>query len=286
MTKNYREVYYTSSDGLKLYARDYPNDNAKKTVLCLHGFTRNSADFAVLCEHLRKDYRLIVPDQRGRGLSEYDKNTVNYNPAVYVQDMFTLLNEMDVTKVDIVGTSMGGVIGMTMAAMNPPLVAGLVLNDVGPEINAEGLQRVVDYLGNNPTFASWDEAVAYAKDVNAIAYPKYTDAQWQGLCRNMFVESEDGSVCAAYDSGVADPHKGFVAKEADLNAWPLFSATLSTQYLVIRGELSDILSSAVLEKMAEYENVVKTIELKEIGHAPMLDEPEAIDAIQEFLARN
>ncbi len=292
MSREYRDVYYTSNDGLKLYARDYfvdgssEGEQAVKTVMCLHGFTRNSADFSFLCDQLPESYRIIVPDQRGRGLSEYDSNTQNYNPAIYVQDMFVLLKELNISAVDIIGTSMGGVIGMTMAAMNPVMVKGLVLNDVGPAINPDGLQRVIDYLGNKPTLNTWADAVAYAKEVNGPAYPKYTDEQWQKFSKNIFVENDDGSVRSAYDSGVSDPHKGFNAHEANLDAWPVFAATVSTQYFVIRGELSDILDAATVEKMVQHDNVLGAIEVKDIGHAPMLDEPEVVHAVQNFLARN
>ncbi len=284
MSDTYKDMYYQSSDGLKLYARDYQNPGATQTVMLLHGFTRNSADFADLCEHLRADYRLIVPDQRGRGLSAYDSNTDNYNPAIYVNDMFTLLDELKIDSVVLIGTSMGGVISMTMASMKPSLVKAIILNDVGPEVEPIGLQRVVDSMGISPTINNWEEAVAYAKQTNSIAYPDYTDEDWESFSKNIYKFDDDGKPVAAFDSGTYTPIKDFNAYETPLTIWPVFEAAKSTLYMVIRGELSDILSRECVEKLEAYENVLSTIEVPNVGHAPALTEEIAVNGIRDFLA--
>ncbi|MFL0799343.1 MAG: alpha/beta hydrolase [Agarilytica sp.] len=284
MSDAYKDMYYQSSDGLTLYARDYENPSATQVVMLLHGFTRNSADFAELSEQLRADYRLIVPDQRGRGLSAYDSNTDNYNPAVYVNDMFTLLDTLKIESVMLIGTSMGGVISMTMASMKPALVKAIVLNDVGPEVEPEGLQRVVDSMGNNPTINNWDDAVAYAKEVNGVAYPDYTDEDWEVFSKNIYKFDDDGKPVAAFDSGTYTPIKDFNAYETPLTIWPVFDAAKSTDFMVIRGELSDILSRECVDKLKAYDNVLTTIEVPNVGHAPTLNEAVAVNGIRDFLA--
>ncbi len=284
MSNAYKDMYYQSSDGLTLYARDYPNPGASQTVMLLHGFTRNSADFADLCEQLRGDYRLIVPDQRGRGRSAYDSNTDNYNPATYVNDMFTLVDELKLENVVLIGTSMGGVVSMTMASMKPALVKAVVLNDVGPEVEPTGLQRVVDSMGNNPTINNWEDAVAYAKEINGIAYPNYTDEDWEKFSKNIYKFNDDGKPVAAYDPGTYTPIKDFNAHETPLTLWPVFDVAKNSLFMVVRGEISDILSRECVDKLKTYDNVLCTIEVPNVGHAPTLTEEVAVNGIRDFLA--
>ena len=156
---NYDDVWYSSHDGLNLYARDYSkalkNNKDAITLLCMHGITRNSADFEDICNELADRYRLIVVDQRGRGLSDYDPNPTNYNPLVYVQDMFLLLEKLKLSSVVLLGTSMGGTMAMIMAAMNPDKVQGLIINDIGPEIGKTGLERLKGYVGKSAPVSNW-----------------------------------------------------------------------------------------------------------------------------------
>ncbi len=285
MTKHYKDVYYQSADGLTLYARDYENPGAKHTLMMLHGFTRNSADFSDLCEELRSDYRIIVPDQRGRGLSEYDKNTANYNPAVYIGDMFKLLQEVGVPSVMAIGTSMGGVIAMSMASMNAAAVPAVILNDVGPEVNADGLVRVIALMGNKPQIDSWQDAVDYAKKINGEVYPDYTDDQWDRFTQNIFRLNENGKPVATYDPGIAEPNKDFDPHATPMNIWPVFDAAKAASFMVIRGESSDILTRECFDKLDAQENVLSTVEVPRVGHAPMLDETGVVDSIREFLSK-
>ncbi len=148
---DYRDLWYQSPDGLKLYARDYPGPagSTLPPALCMHGLTRNSADFAALADQLSASRRVLSVDQRGRGLSDYDSNTNNYTPATYVQDMFALLDGEGIDRVVLVGTSMGGLMSFLMAAMQPERIAAMIINDIGPEIDPTGLARIQGYVGKS-----------------------------------------------------------------------------------------------------------------------------------------
>jgi pimeloyl-ACP methyl ester carboxylesterase len=144
---SFSEKFYRSRDGLQLYYRDYAGDAGKVPVLCLHGLTRNSRDFAALAAHIAPTRRVIVPDHRGRGRSQYDPHWLNYHPGTYVDDMWTLLQELSIERVIVVGTSLGGLMATLMAAMRPQMLAGVVLNDIGPEIDPTGAARIQSYAG-------------------------------------------------------------------------------------------------------------------------------------------
>lgn len=285
MTKNYKDVYYQSADGLTLYARDYDNPGAEKTLLMLHGFTRNSADFSDLCEALRSDYRIIVPDQRGRGLSAYDKNTANYVPSVYVRDMFKLLETLELSSIFAIGTSMGGMVAMTMASMDSSAVTAVVLNDVGPKVNPEGLERLIGVMGNEPKIETWRDAVSYAKRVNGGVYPEYSDEDWGHFSKNLFRTDKTGVPILAYDPGIAEPHKNFDPYATPIDIWPVFDAASATAFMVIRGETSDILTRECFNKLGEQENVLSCVEVPRVGHAPMLNEDGIADSIREFFKK-
>lgn len=206
----YDDIFYQSKDGLRLYARDYPCQNETITqpemIFCMHGLTRNSADFGRLAEHLNHHYRVICVDNRGRGRSEYDSNPKNYLPLTYVEDMFTLLDQLDVQKVILCGTSMGGIMAFIMAAMQPQRVSGIIINDVGPELEAEGIQRIASYVGKTSPVNSWSDAIAITKAINQNAFPNLTDEEWEDFARNIF-KDDNGKLILAYDPGIAIPFK-------------------------------------------------------------------------------
>src|ERR1044071_5870722 len=174
----FAEKFYRSRDGLQLYFRDYAGDANRAPLLCLHGLTRNSRDFAALAEHIAPARRVIVPDQRGRGRSQYDANWMNYHPGTYVGDVWTLLREQAIERVIVIGTSLGGLMAILMAATRPQTIAGVVLNDIGPEIDPIGVARIQSYAGRLPPVRTWDDAAAQMKMTFGLAMPEYTDAQW------------------------------------------------------------------------------------------------------------
>lgn len=277
----YNDIYYDSHDGLRLYARDYAHATPRATLLCMHGLSRNSADFAALCGVLHGDYRIISVDQRGRGLSAYDPAPVNYNPVVYVRDMLTLLDHLGIARVAAIGTSMGGVISMLMAVTAPERFLGVVLNDVGPVIDPTGLARIQGYFGQQPTVSTWQEAAAQARSTNAIAFPDYDDDDWLTFARNVYRENELGVPVLAHDPAIAQSLR---TTGAPVDLWPAFTAMLAIPLLVVRGASSDILAPECVAEMRRRKPDLGVVEVPNRGHAPMLDEAVAIAAIQGFLA--
>ena len=283
---DFLDVYYRSEDGLRLYARDYPcrdtTVGSPETILCMHGLTRNSADFAGLAIHLSERYRVISVDNRGRGRSDYDRNAANYTPATYVRDMFRLLDELGISQVILCGTSMGGLMSFIMTAMQPERIRGLIINDICPEIDPVGLERIKSYVGQSAPVRNWEEAIAQARAINEIAFPDFTDAEWEEFARGLYRE-ENGVPVLAYDPAISQPmaDEGSSAVPPDL--WPLFDAITARPMLVIRGESSDILAPASVDTMREKKPDLAFVEVPNRGHAPTLNEPVARRAIDIFL---
>lgn len=286
----YREHSYRSADGrLDLFARDYPasGDGEDLTpLLMMHGLTRNSADFEPLIANLAaRDRRIIVPDQRGRGRSDNDPDPTNYRPDIYLADMWALLDELGIERVICVGTSMGGLMAMLMAAQEPSRIAGIVLNDVGPVVSEEGLDRIRSYVGPSEPMAGWDEAAAHCKAINASAMIGFSDDDWVAFAKRTCRELPNGKVEFAYDPAIAQGLAPQDTTAVPPDPWPLWEALRATPILAIRGELSDILSSSTVAEMSKRrDGNLATVEVPDRGHAPLLDEPEAVSAINAFIA--
>jgi len=283
--RDYNDFFYRSDDGLMLYARDYPGpaDSDLVPVLCMHGLTRNSADFAWIASHLAQSRRVVSVDQRGRGRSEYDPVAENYTPAVYVGDMFKLLGELGMERLIAIGTSMGGLMAMIMANMQPERFAGIVINDIGPELDPAGLDRIKSYVGRHREIRSWDDAVAATREINEVAFPKYTDEEWLRFTQGLYHE-EHGVPVLSHDPGIAKPmlDEGSDAVPPDL--WPLFENMASIPMLAVRGELSDLLAMDCVDKMQALSPGLQVVQVPDRGHAPMLDEPVAVEALERFIA--
>ncbi|TGD75785.1 alpha/beta hydrolase [Mangrovimicrobium sediminis] len=278
----YRDTWYSSADGLRLYARDYPcaAGDAAPVVLCMHGLTRNSADFAQLAPHLAQRFRVLAVDVRGRGNSDYDSNPDNYTPLTYAQDMFALLDFLDIQRAILCGTSMGGLMAMLMAATQPARVAGIILNDIGPEVDPRGLQRIQEYVGKAPPVIDWAGAIAQVQEVNGEALPDFSPAQWEAMARALYREV-DGVPVPAYDPAIAQPVDAGGAVPPDL--WPLFAMIASLPILVIRGAHSDILAPQCVDTMRERKPDLLVAQIPGRGHAPTLDEAQSRIAIDAFL---
>ena len=284
---SYSDVYFPSADKrLTLYARDYgsPFDGAP-AVLCLHGLTRNSSDFTWIAAHLSDRYRVIAADMRGRGRSEWDPVPVNYNPGVYVQDMLGLLGQLDIPKTAIIGTSMGGLMAMVMALVAKDRMSAVVINDVGPDIEAAGLARIASYTGKTEPAKTWADATRITQFINEVAFPDYGPDDWATFAKQLFRE-EGGVPVPAYDPAIAaglKPQSDAPVAPPDL--WPMWDALQGVPVLAIRGALSDLLSPATLAKMGERHEGMLAVTVPNRGHAPMLNEPEAVAAIDAFLAQ-
>jgi len=170
----------------------------------MHGLTRNSSDFSELAEHLSESYRVISVDQRGRGRSDYDRVVANYTPAIYVQDMFTLLDTLELQSVILIGTSMGGLMSILMCVMQPERFEGVVLNDIGPEVDSRGIERIKGYVGKTKPVTTWEEAIAQQKDINCVAFPSFSDDEWQYFTEGLY-RDEGGVPVIAYDAAIAQP---------------------------------------------------------------------------------
>lgn len=280
----FADLWYHSKDGLRLYARDYAGPGpAAPVALCMHGLTRNSADFAGLAPHLARHYRVLVAEQRGRGNSDYDPEPANYHPGTYVQDMFTLLDGQGVEQALLVGTSMGGLMAMLMAATQPARACGIILNDIGPEVDPAGLARIKAYVGKSPPVASWEQAVAQVRAANADVFPDFDTADWLVFTRALYREV-DGRPVLAYDPAIAEPMAASDDNAVPPDLWPVFDAIRALPMLVIRGVHSDILARTCVAQMQRRNPGLVSVEIPRRGHAPTLDEPESRRAIDGFLS--
>ena len=276
--------YYTSPDGLKLHYRDYLGPPSSRfTILCIPGLSRNARDFEELAPHLAQNYRVICVDLRGRGLSEYAKDPMTYVPAVYVRDMAALLEAAGLSYVALIGTSLGGIVSIIMAAIMPAKILGVVINDIGPEINPAGLTRIASYVGKTRSITNWNEAAAAIRLIDGEIFPHYTsDEDWLRMARRRFVETPDGSLRPDYDLNISKP---FSDSTTATNLWPFFAALKRMPALAIRGETTDVLTPEVFAQMKRTVPPLRQVTVPHRGHAPLLNEPQALSAIDDFLCR-
>ena len=280
----YYPIYYQSGDGLTLFAREYPSDSDRPTLLCMPGLTRNSADFEPLVAHFYPDHQVVAVDLRGRGLSQWDPQPANYHPGTYVEDMFALLDRLALDRPVLVGTSLGGLMAMMMNAMAPGAFAGMVINDVGPVVEPAGLARIQQYVGRDPAVSSWAEAVASTRAIGELAYPHFGDDDWEQLTRRIYREDTAGVPVLMYDPAIAQPMADSGDNAVPPDLWQVFDAAPATPALVIRGALSDILGAGTVAEMQKRKPGLQAVEVPGVGHAPILDEPPAVAALRSFLA--
>jgi pimeloyl-ACP methyl ester carboxylesterase len=281
---SFREQRWLSADGLELYSRVYDSAPAGAlTVLCLPGLTRNSQDFEALALRLALRYRVVCPDLRGRGLSARDPNWRNYQPATYLADLQALATVLGIGRAAIIGTSLGGLLALMLAAKSPERVAGIVLNDIGPDIDPKGVERIKSYAGMLPPVRTWAEAVAQLRTVYGSAWPGLPDTTWAMLARRSYRADANGTPVLDADQGIGRALRA--APAAPNGLWPVFAMASGLSMLVIRGELSDILSLETLGRMQREKPDLEQLTVPNRGHVPLLDEPEALAGIEHFLAR-
>ncbi len=286
----FEERIIATVDGLTLYARDYPPllPETGLPVICLHGLTRNSRDFEIVAPRIAAlGRRVIAADMRGRGKSANDPDPAHYVPAVYAQDVLQLMDALHIPKAVFIGTSMGGLITLVIAANAPERIVASVLNDVGPKLSIEGLSRIAGYVGRVQAVESWDEAAGVIRAVNGSAFPERLDddAFWQTFARRTFRERADGKIEFDYDPHIALAFADFDEDAPPPDLTPLFDALAQKPVLSVRGALSDLFSAEVVDFMRERKPDLDAVTIDYIGHAPMLDEPEAWDALLDFLAK-
>lgn len=287
----YRDHFYGSSDDrLTLYARIYDGDgyeDDRPPLLLMHGLTRNSGDFEGLAAHLAGKYRLIVPDQRGRGRSDYDPDSENYNPAVYVADMAALIVGLQLDSLGLIGTSMGGLMSIIMAASEPERFTSIILNDIGPVVEQVGLDRIQGYIGEREPFDDWQDAAAHARTVHSDAITGYDAQDWMGFARHTCREMADGRVKFDYDPAIALGLSGSDQTVIPPDLWPAWDNITAIPALIIYGALSDIISTETIAEMQHrHSGPISAVEIAGRGHTPMLDEPAALSAIDAFLKKS
>jgi pimeloyl-ACP methyl ester carboxylesterase len=284
----YTELSFTSDDGLRLYARDYPASSgpARLPVICIHGLTRNSADFDELAPLIAAlSRRVLAVDVRGRGQSQRDPRHENYNPVVYAADVAKLMHELGIARAVFVGTSMGGLITMTLAAQHSDMVAAAVLNDIGPVLSEKGLARIAGYAGKSVTLGSWEDAAGFIKDINQCAFPDNSDAEWGKWARRAFQQDDAGRLAPRYDPNIAIALQTGKLRPTSLAARMAFRRLAKKRpVLLVRGELSDLLEARQADWMRRAAPGMQYVEVPNVGHAPMLTEPAALEAIAHFLA--
>lgn len=281
---DYQDFWYTSADQLRLYARDYGDKSQATTLVCIPGLTRNSADFEDICSSLSGKYRILAADLRGRGNSAYDPNPANYHPGTYASDMLALLDAASVESAIFIGTSLGGLVSMILAATVPDRVQAIVLNDVGPELNPEGLARIQSYLTDYTQVQDWEEAIARTRATQESALPGLSGPEWEAFTKRLYKEDESGKPTLNYDRDIAVLFEARTDPSPPQDLWGVFATLSEIPMLVLRGEFSDIIDQDTVSRMKEIHPDLRSVEVKNRGHAPLLNEPDAMPAIAHFIA--
>lgn len=280
---------WTSSDGLELHYRDYPGPDSsgrstRPTVLCLHGLTRNARDFADLADRLAGEWRVLVPEMRGRGDSEYAKDAESYNPIQYVGDVNVLLESLGIDRFVSIGTSMGGLMTMLIAMKSPQRLAGVVLNDIGTALEPEGIERILNYAGQGRNFPTWVHAARALEETQQVAHPGFELADWIAMAKRTMTLTSNGRIVFDYDMKIAEAFaKIDFGNQPDL--MPAIDAMAQVPLLILRGEHSDLFSAKTCQAMMARLKKAEAVTVPGVGHAPLLTEPEAVAAIDGLLAK-
>ncbi|MFM2021936.1 MAG: alpha/beta fold hydrolase [Sphingomonadales bacterium] len=278
----YIDGYWWSGDGIRLHYRDYPGPKSKAPVICLPGLTRNARDFEPVAQMLGGKRRMLALEFRGRGESGYAKDPMSYVPLSYVQDVDVLLRELDLKSFILLGTSLGGIVSMLLAGAWKERLSGLILNDIGPEIGQSGAERIRSYIGQGRSFETWMHAARAMAEAQGDIYPAYGLEEWLRFAKRACKLGANGRITFDYDMKIAEPFK-LPGGEAGVDLWPAFAALADVPLLVMRGEKSDILEKTVGTKMIKKSEKAALATVKGVGHAPSLDEPDAQEAILQFL---
>jgi pimeloyl-ACP methyl ester carboxylesterase len=277
----FEDRYFTVRDGLRLHYRDYAGSSERPPILCLPGLTRNARDFADLAERFSPLFRVLALDFRGRALSDYDPDPSRYHAMTYAQDVIEMLDQLGIPKAIFLGTSLGGLVTMAIAVTNPDRIVAAVLNDVGPDVDPSGIDRILTYVGKDVRYKSWDEAGDAVSKNYGASFDRYTHEDWVRMVRRNCRE-ENGEIRFDYDMAIAEPFKNAGATPA-VDLWPFFTALGQKPLVVVRGEHSDLLTADTAARMQTAAPGMKLAVVPGVGHAPELNEPEAVSAIDAFL---
>jgi len=275
--------YFTCRDGLRLHFRDYAPNAPGTPILCLPGLTRNSRDFDDIAARIAPSRRVITMDLRGRGLSDVDPEWRRYVPETYVDDVVELLDHLDIDEVIVLGTSLGGLIGMSMARRCPSRLVGLIMNDIGCDINRSGVERIMAYAGRTRPVEDWADAAVLMRELYGEWLPGLDDGDFEALARRGYREDDSGQLVPDVDPNVGRAVREVAAKASD--PWADFKALGSRPVTLLWGELSDILTIEIVDAMRKVRPELDVVRVSRRGHVPLLDEPECEAAIDAFLER-
>ncbi|WP_120500867.1 alpha/beta fold hydrolase [Roseovarius sp. EL26] len=272
--------YFTTSDGLSLY---YTDQGEGAPILCLAGLTRNTTDFTYFASYM-PDSRLICMDYRGRGKSDYDPNFMNYNIGREAFDAIELMDHLGLDRFTVLGTSRGGLIAMALSHSHPQRLTGVILNDIGPVVSPEGIERIMDYVGKEPPFANLNAAAHALMVGHAQGFPGVSLTRWREQAEFMWRDKPGGGVGLRYDPHLRDALVGQAGTgDTTPDLWQLFDGLRNIPLTIIRGANSDLLSPDTLAKMQTRNPDMKAVTVPDRGHVPFLDEPESLDAITRLL---
>ncbi|MGI8942807.1 MAG: alpha/beta fold hydrolase [Qipengyuania sp.] len=290
MSTSFTDRTWRSADGLSLHFRDYRAQGemtpGRPPVICLHGLTRNGRDFEDLADDLSdQGWRVLAPDVRGRGKSEYAADSATYAVPTYVADLMALLEQEGIERFVSIGTSMGGLMTMVIAATRPDLLAGVVFNDIGPVVESSGLDQIKSYVGQGRSFDSWLHAARELQELHSASYPNFTIDDWLVMAKRGLVLGSNGRIQFDYDMKIAEPIFQADAAAVPPDLWPAFEALEGRPVLLLRGALSTLFSDETFAEMQRRLPDATALTVGGIGHAPTLDEPEVRVAIDALLAK-
>jgi pimeloyl-ACP methyl ester carboxylesterase len=278
---------WQSPDGLRLHCRDYiTSENAvgRPPIICIPGLTRNARDFEGLAPQLAADWRVICVDLRGRGESASASDPASYVPAVYLQDLAALFDQLAIERAVLFGTSLGGLLTMLLAAGHRDWVAGALLNDIGPEIHPRGLGRILSYVGRSQNWPTWLHAARYFAETQRIVHPNWDLGRWLVHAKRLGRLNSNGRIILDYDMRIAEPLRPS-RDQGSTDLWGVLDGLEGIPSLVVRGGLSDILDEGVMARMTARIPTMESVTVPDVGHAPTLEEPEALGAIRRLLER-
>jgi pimeloyl-ACP methyl ester carboxylesterase len=280
---DWSDGYWETGDGLKLHYRDYAGPATRPPIICIPGLTRNARDFEGVADRLAGDWRVLCVELRGRGESAYAKDPMSYVPLTYLQDMEGLVAHLGLARFVLIGTSLGGLITMLMAMTNNKRIAGALLNDVGPVLDMRGLDRIRAYVGKPQNWPTWLHAARSLAEAHGDIYPDWRIEDWLVYAKRVARVTQSGRIALDYDMRIAEPFKAPPPGEVDL--WPAFRSLKTAPLTLIHGALSDLVSPETIARMKAEAPKLAVASVPQVGHAPTLDEPESVKAIEALLKR-
>ncbi len=281
---SWTDRFWYSAEGLRLHYRDYSGPLEKPPILCIPGLTRNARDFEPAADRYAGDWRVIAVDLRGRGLSAHDPDPSRYTPHHYVADILKLLDQLGIADAVFFGTSLGAICTMLLASTDSDRIAGAMLNDIGPEIDQAGIDRIGGFVGREVAFEDWEQAISVLAERNREVFPKWGPGEWDRFARRIMHEAPDG-IRFQYDMRIADNFRAATEGPQGAN-WSLYECLAGRPVLILRGSRSDLLSKEVAQQMVDrLKGDAELVTVPDVGHTPNLEEPEAQAAMDRLLDR-